>query len=204
MSGPPGGDGAGRPWIGIEALGGLLRGYAAMEQRLFEVLGAFAAAEPVAEAAVLFDALSQQHAWHAGLLAEQVPLVPATGEAGSAPEPAAALDGLARLEGAPARLAGLARVVLPRAVAGYRRHLGAAREAADAPVARALRLVARDEVEAQLGAEALLESLLAGPGGAGALEAARALEEPLLAMGPGLVTWPGAGPSGVPGSGRGA
>ncbi|MDE3085465.1 MAG: hypothetical protein KGJ77_01760 [Acidobacteriota bacterium] len=184
----------GRPWIGIGASGALLAAYAAVEDRLFEVLGGFAAAEAVPEAAVLFDALSQQHAWHAGLFAEQVPLVPGTPPPGApaAGAPAAAtLDRLAGLEGAPARLAGLARVVLPRAVAGYRRHLGAVRAPPDAPVARALRLVVRDEVEALLGAEALLEALLGADGEAPALDAAWALEEPLLAGGPGLVPWPG-------------
>lgn len=192
--------GAGRPWLGIGASAALLVAYQAVEQRLFEVLGAFAAAEVVPEAAVLFDALSQQHAWHAGLFAEQVPLLPSPAGAPAPGDPApgalTALDRLGRLDGAPARLAGLARVVLPRAVAGYRRHLGAARSPSDAPVARALRLVARDEVEALLEAEQLLEVLLGGEGAGPALDAARALEEPLLAGGPGLVPWPG--PDGAP------
>ena len=189
MSRSPGQAQGGADWVGIAATAGLLEAYGAVEQRLFEVLGGFAAGEPVPEAAVLFDALSQQHAWHAALFAEQVPVVPGAEAAGPGPGALAALDALAGLEGAPARLAGLARVVLPRAVAGYRRHLTAARGPSAAPVARALRLVVRDEVEALLQAEALLEALLAADGAA-ALEAAGALEGPLLGGGPGLVPWP--------------
>jgi len=174
----------------LEQNAALVSAYAELEQRLYEVLGTWAGAEPVAGAAVLFDELSQQHAWHAELWAERVPAVPglAVVSGGCGPghdllRAAAGLDG-----GAP-RLAALSRIVLPRVVAGYRFHIARATEVTDGPVIRALRLALHDDVDAMLRAEDLLQSL------AGAAEAAEAvagvLGGPERALpGPGLVAWP--------------
>lgn len=194
------GDGAAPvPGLGIEDGARLLGAYAWTEGRLFEVTGALAADERWPEAVVLFDAQSQQHAWHASLFAERLPLLPGL-EAGGltrAPSPAVsgALDRLASAPGSAARLAVLARVLLPRLVTGYRRHLARSRPWSDGPLTRALRLVVRDEVEAQLEAEALLETALAGAGNRDRpLEAASQVEQLLAGAGPGLVPWPGAPP----------
>jgi hypothetical protein len=177
---------------GIEDAARLLGDYAAVEGRLFEVLGALAATEAVPEAAVLLDALSHQHAWHASLFAECRPQLPGQAETPMAPPPPAAkvLEGLAALEDSAARLAALARLVLPRLVVGYRRHLARARALSDANVKRALRLVLRDEIEAMVEAETVLESLLARPGASEVTaQAANSLEKLVAEAGPGLVGW---------------
>lgn len=168
----------------------LLGLYAAVEGRLYEVLGAFAASEPVAELAVLFDALSQQHAWHAWLFAETRPRLPGDdGTPSSLPAPVGGvLDALAGLPDGAGRLSALARVVLPRLVTGYRRHRAVSRPLSDGAVVRALRLVVRDEVEAMVEAEGLLETLLGAPEALrSAMGAIAALEEQLAGGGPGLV-----------------
>lgn len=171
----------------------LLGGYAWTEGRLFEVLGALAArAGDVAEAAVFFDAQSQQHAWHASLFAERIPQVPGLERSALTAAPSAALQALVEaLAGASPidALALSARVVLPRLVTGYRRHLHRTRAASDGAVARALRLVVRDDVDALLDGEALLEALLAD-GGAVDAELLRSTEARLAPEGPGLVPWP--------------
>jgi hypothetical protein len=189
--------------FGIEEAGRLLGAYAWVEGRLFAVLGAWAADEKVPEAAVLLDAHSRQHAWHASLLTECLPLVPALGDGAVDGPPgqatSGALEKMAAADGSAGRMAGLARVVLPRLVTGYRRHLANSRPMSDAPVVRALRLVLRDEIEALVEAEELLETLLAGHGSAGeALRPVADLEGLLAASGPGLVPWP-AGSGGPPG-----
>lgn len=179
---------------GIEESARLLGAYAWIEGRLFEVLGALAADEPLAPAAVLFDAASQHHAWHSALFSERLPLLPGVEPSALSRSPGRAvsdaLDRLAACTDSAGRLAVLARVLLPRLVTGYRRHLARARMWSDAPVIRALRLVLRDEVEAQLDAEALLEAHMAGPAGGVAAMAAVAEVEGLLAgCGPGLLSW---------------
>jgi hypothetical protein len=167
-----------------------------IERRLFEVEGAFAADEPSAPAAIFFDARSQHHAWHAGLLEELVPRVTGTDPAAlvvaSGPDMARAFDTLGALAGTLERVAAVARVFLPRLVAGYRAHLQAATPVADAALARVLRLVVHDEDEALSEAEELLERLGADAPGAlqVALEGLRPLEAGLATDGPGLVAWP--------------
>jgi hypothetical protein len=181
--------------VGVEETARLLGAYAWAEGRLFEVLGALAADEGWPQATVLLDAHSQHHAWHASLFAERLPLLPGADPRRLTAAPTAALagslDALASLRGTAPRLAVLARGLLPRLVAGYRLHLSRCRPPADGPVVRALRLVVRDEVEAQLEAEALLELALAGPEGPGpALEALAGVEALLAGGGQGVVPWP--------------
>ena len=60
-----------------------------------------------------------------------------------------------------ARLVGLHRVVLPRAVSSYAAHLDATSPVRDAPVIRALRLVLQDDRDDLREGEAVLASLLA-------------------------------------------
>jgi hypothetical protein len=184
-----------RAGLGIGESARVLGAYAWVEGRLYQVLGALAGHEASPALAVLLDAHSQQHAWHATLFAERVPLVdgrdPESWVVPPAPAVAGVLDRLAGLPAGAPRAAALARVVLPRLVTGYRRHLARARPVSDAPVIRALTLVVRDEVEALLEAEAQFEQLVDGVGHlAGALEEAGRLETLVAASGPGLVPWP--------------
>ena len=212
----------------------LLGGYGWMEQRLFEVLGSWVASEPVAEACVLFDMMSRQHAWHAELCFDRLPLIggrydpllaraPSSGvvdllealggldaPAGSDhPDPAssqgASSQGVSS-QGASSqsassqgggtllRLVGLGRVVLPRLVVTYRAHLGRASVAADLAVARALRLIVRDEIEEWQMVELLVQSLLRRPHDVAVVSAhQQSLESMIVGAGPGLVSMPGAG-----------
>ncbi len=179
---------------GIAETARLLGHYTAVEEGLFELLGAFAASEVVPEAAVLFDGLSQQHAWHASLFAACRPRLPGDAGAPVVPPPPAAelLEQWGALDDSVARLGPLARVVLPRLVVGYRRHLARIRPLSDASVKRALRLVVRDEVEAMVEAETVLESLLERPGASDAVaRATNSLEKLVAGVGPGLVGWAG-------------
>ena len=178
----------------IENTARLLGAYSYVEGRLYEVLGTMASDEPLARAALLFEELSQQHAWHASLFAEHVPVLagadPGSLRASPGTPAELALERLAGAADSAARLAMLARAVLPRLVAGYRRHLERANRSSDAPVIRALRLVVRDEVEAGLECETLLEECLAGVDPARALAEALSVEQLLAPGGPGWVPWP--------------
>ncbi len=216
--------------------------YRWVEQRLFELTGSWAPAAAAPAAGVLLDALSLQHAWHAELWAERLPVLDGAdhdaltrpspplarffgalaegGQADGAPTGADGAptggdgaptggdssatqgDGSAtRGDGEPvedgrwvARLTGLFRVVLPRLVVGYGRHLSMALPATDGPTIRVLRLTLRDEIEAWQAGEGLLERLVTTPAGvAAAAEAQRLLENILVngGEGPGLVPWPG-------------
>ncbi|HUY63784.1 MAG TPA: hypothetical protein VMV14_04635 [Acidimicrobiales bacterium] len=189
----------------IEQAARLLGAYAWSERRLFEALGAWAADEVSAAAAVLFDAQSQQHAWHAALFEERLPLLahlPAGDViAPPSPEVGRAMDGLGAMAGTLVRLATMARLVLPRLVAGYRAHLLATAAITDAPVVRALRLVLRDEVEAWVEAESLVQALAGAERGASlaaAWEVLGRIEASLGLSGPGLAQWPGSSPTTAP------
>jgi hypothetical protein len=212
--------GAGPAGLTLHDQARLVGGYQWVERRLFEVLGAWVGSEPVPEAQVLYDVYSQQHAWHAELLAERLPVLDSLDPATLTVPPDAEVDrtlgllagtvsdqGAVGGEGAggpgapprgtvPAggtllRLVGLGRVVLPRLVAGYNLHLRRLSSVADAPVGRCLRLVRRDELEQWQAIEALTQSLLRRPHDIAVVTAHQQLLEELLAgSGAGLVPWP--------------
>ena len=146
---------------------------------------------PLAEVQVHLDEVSRQHAWHAELWAERLPVLDgvdpgrspdprpggrapplrpgrrghrlARGVPGGHPRAAAPTTGQRGL-GVVQRLAGLYRVVLPRLLVTYGRPPGPGRcRWPDGPVIRALRLVRRDELEAWQAGERVLEELLARP-----------------------------------------
>ncbi len=176
----------------------LLGAYCFVERRLFELTGAWSVEVDRPGVAVQLDSVSQQHAWHAELWAERLPVLAGVEQA-SLIRPLGAslgplLDALAACGSAVERLAGLYRCVLPRLVVSYGRHLRRAVPATDAPTIRALRLVRTDELAAWQVGEAQLEGLIDT---AAAAELAAAtlgrLEGALAAGGPavGLVPWPG-------------
>ncbi len=91
------------------------------------------------------------------------------------------------------RLSALGRVVFPRLVVGYRRHLRHTSFPADTATVRVLRLVTAGEQSAWQAAEALLQAACASLGDASAgTESTRRWEALIRASGPGLVTFPGA------------
>ena len=161
--------------------------YRWIETTLHAILGAWVTDLPLAGVQVVLDAQSMRHAWHAELFGDRLPVRAGVDpDALTAPSPAtaalfAALDGievpevghgsswppadraLAPRPGALPRLAGLYRVVLPRLVTTYTRHLRVAAPVADGPLRRALRLVLRDEIEDWLAGERLVQRLVQRP-----------------------------------------
>lgn len=194
-------DGAGAPGaLPLATTAALVGWYTWLERRLFELTGAWAAAEPVAEAAVLHDRHSQQHAWHAELFEQRLPVLDGWDPARFTVAPGPAVEQLLADLGGTAgsgggtllRLVGVARVALPRLLVGYRRHLERTTEVADAPLRRVLALVIGDELAAWQAAESLVERLVRRPHDVAVLTAhQQALETPLAGQ-PGLVPWPGA------------
>ena len=172
------------PWDVTAALVGEYRW---IETTLFAMLGAWVTEMPVAGVQVHLDAQSLRHAWHAELFADRLPVRGGVDpDALTRPSAAsaalfAALDGIevpaegpgstwppadrvrAPRPGALPRLAGLYRVVLPRLVTSYTRHLRVVAPVADAPLARALRLVLRDGVEDWMAGERLVQRLVTRP-----------------------------------------
>ena len=160
--------------------------YRWIETRLYATLGAWVADLPLAGVQVHLDAQSMRHAWHAELLGDRLPVPPAsTPTRLTRPSPAtrpavrpgrrgagrrrARCDVAARGRGGPPpagalpRLAGLYRVVLPRLVTTYTRHLRVTSPVADAPLRRALSLVLRDGTEDWLAGERLVQRLVTRP-----------------------------------------
>ena len=171
----------------LDTTAALVGEYRWIEATLFATLGAWVTALPLAGVQELLDAQSMRHAWHAELFAERLPVRAGADPDGlTTPSPAtaalfAALDGIevpevgpgsswppadragAPRPGALPRRAGLYRVVVPRLVTTYTRHLRVTVPVADGPLRRALRLVLRDEVEDWLAGERLVQRLVQRP-----------------------------------------
>ncbi|MHB1710823.1 MAG: hypothetical protein ACYCV7_05410 [Acidimicrobiales bacterium] len=88
---------------------------------------------------------------------------PRTGKPGWAWETPEDDDTALDRPGALPRLAGLYRVIMPRLVVSYGRHLRAASAVADAPLIRTLRLVLADELEDWHAGERLVQRLMTRP-----------------------------------------
>ncbi|MFN0089149.1 MAG: hypothetical protein ACKVWR_02605 [Acidimicrobiales bacterium] len=171
----------------LEELRARLQAYAELESAVFEVMGGLVREAPSAEAKLLAASQCRHHAWHAELWCARL------GELGVAVAPwgaqlagpRALREALEAQEDPLGRLAALYRVVLPRKLVVYRSHLAGARESADAPEARALRLACRDERDGWEEGEALVQSLLTSPEAlARAAAAQAAIEAVWVAAGP--------------------
>lgn len=139
-----------------------------VEHRLFEVVGRWASDDPCPAATILFAVLARRFAWHASLLADQLPVLAITDPDVLTTAPPGwealgdALDAPAHGPQATAhRLVGLGRVVLPRLVVGYARWLAWAGPEA-APLRQAGRLVLADERDAWVAVEAMAQDHTAG------------------------------------------
>jgi hypothetical protein len=183
--------------LDLHQASGLLGAYCAIERRLFELTGS-ASAEPEmpAEAAVYLDSLSTEHAWHAELWADRLTVVAGIDAEALVVVPEAADEALRAVAAGPPleRMVALFRVALPRLVASYARHESSASRVSERPTLRALHLVLRDEVEALVTGEALVQGLLGTPEAvAAAAQTVARLETGLARAGvfPGLVPWPG-------------
>lgn len=195
---------AGTPALTLQQAAVRHGAYRWVEGRLFEVTGTWAAAPGLPDAArVLCFEASAQHAWHAELWADRLPVLagvehdrltrPLGPRVGPLLESLA--PGAREEEGDTAALrflVGLTRVVLPGLLASYRGFGRRLAPVADGPAIRALTLVVRDEEEELAAVQALTDELTASPDAARrAAEWARSLGEPRLRDGDddGLLPW---------------
>jgi hypothetical protein len=143
-----------------------LGGYAWLEARLFEILGAWVHDVPEPEVKIQLAADSHHHAWHAALWRERLPVSQGTdGEHLVAPAGpwAAFVTAFQRSTTTVERLVALYRVVLPRQVANYQDHLDTASSITDGPTIRALELVLADDLADWRRGERLLQRHLVSP-----------------------------------------
>lgn len=175
----------------------LVGGYRWIEQRLFELLGGWAAEATRPELRVHLDEQSARHAWHASLWADRLPVRDGVSADELTVAPAVAARVLVVLDESGSEtaslMAGLYRVVLPRLVTGYTRHLGSTAPVSDGPVIRALRLVLTDEIEDWHAGERLVQGLLTRPDDVAAVSALlQKLESAVVEPGTsaGLTGWP--------------
>jgi hypothetical protein len=163
-------------------LAGLARRYAALERRLFEVLGGWVPTVPEPEVKLLLREHSFQHAWHAQLWDELAPRTgPGVGAAHGSGEAAVTGTGRGGLEDALASIAEAAsiaeglhavyHVVLPELVQDYRALRQGTNPATDGPLLRALGLILADD-ESAIEAGASLLGVLVGTTGGGEGDAA--------------------------------
>jgi len=189
--------GPARRSLPLSVTASLVGGYRWIEQRLFELLGAWAAEATRPELRAHLDEQSARHAWHASLWADRLPVRDGVSADELTVAPAVAARVLAvldesRSETAPL-MAGLYRVVLPRLVTGYTRHLGATAPVSDGPVIRALGLVLTDEIEDWHAGERVVQGLLTRPDDVAPVSAlVQTLESAAVeaGTGTGLTGWP--------------
>jgi hypothetical protein len=206
----------------LPATAALVGEYRWIENALYRLLGGWVTDLPIPAVQLHLDAQSMRHSWHSELWSERLPVLagvdpdaltvpsapvaalfaamigasPATDVPGSSWPPAG--DDAFSHPGALPRLAGLYRVVLPRLVTSYHRHLEMATTVTDGPIIRALRLVLNDEIEDWQAGERLVQRLVARPHDVAAVyEFLERLESVVVGAGAhsGLVSFPDAVPA---------
>jgi hypothetical protein len=167
--------------------------YAWVERRLFETLGQWIPTVSQPAAKVLLGSHCGHHAWHAALCEERLPVLPGRPTAELVVPSNGALvalfDALADPPDAAStleKLAGVYRVVLPRVLAAYHHHRDRIDAEVDAPTARALALIIRDEENDRREGEALIGALAASADLGEPVAARQAHLEELLARAGGI------------------
>ena len=157
---------AGAP-LSLEASAYRIGHYCWIEMRAFETLGAWSASVPEPEVRAMLATHSRQHAWHAELWHDLLPVIGEAGVERFIEPPTAnvtafveALSASGTPELTIEKLAGAYRVLVPRAVTTYGQHLAGASPVSDGPTMRALRLVLADQGEHWREGEATLQTLL--------------------------------------------
>ena len=206
--------------LSLGASAALIGEYRWIEHALYRLLGQWVSDTPLAAVQLHLDAQSMRHSWHAELWGDRLPVLAGfdPDEVSRPSPPTVAM--FATLTGAPPpvdgpspswptaedppdrpgalpRLAGLYRVVLPRLVTGYQRHLDLAEAVTDGPVIRTLRLVLNDEIEDWRSGERLVQRLVSRPHDVAAVyEFLERLESSVVGAGAssGLVPLPGTVP----------
>ncbi len=141
--------------------------YRWMEERLFEVMGAWATAVPEPAVKRYLATQCHRHSWHASLWQERLPVLSGVAVDEPMPMPDASLITFIEALASPVgpdttieKLAGACRVLLPRLVAAYQTHLVSTDQLIDGPTHRVLTLALRDEQEGWQEGELLLQSLI--------------------------------------------
>lgn len=198
--------------------------YRWIEHALYALLGQWVLDVPLASVQVHLDAQSMRHAWHEELWAERLPQfagsdhdrltvpspptaalfslfgvsVPGTAtrhaDGSSIGPPTGPIEEPPVLPGVLPRIAGLYRVVLPRLIVSYERHLAVTALPTDGPIVRALRLVLNDEVDDWHAGERLVQRLMTRPHDVAAVvDYQHQLESAVVASGArsGLIRIPG-------------
>jgi hypothetical protein len=199
----------------LEASATLHGAYRWAERRLYELTGRWSGSPGMhPEVQVHLFEMSVRHAWHADLWAERLPVLagvdtealtrpwgpalePLFGAlagppSGTRPDPEGSQDEPEGPGEELRRLAGLYRVVLPRLLATYRRHLAVVPAVSHGPIARALSLVLRDEEDQLWAGEALIQGLLATSADVRRVTGTQVALESLVVgsgVGVGLVPW---------------
>ncbi len=138
-----------------------------MEHRLFEVAGEWAGSPTALDPAVRvhLDEVSIRCAEHAELWAERLPVLDGVDPELLSRPPSATVDrafeALATEGQGITRLSGLYRVMVPRLLVTYDRHLARANPATDGPVIRVLGRVSTDHLDTWRAGMGLLQALLA-------------------------------------------
>jgi hypothetical protein len=171
-----------RAWRGIDELAGLVGAYCWVENRIFQISGAWASGPEAAPGAALDPALrvwsaavSTRHGAWAGRWAERLPVRAGVDRAALVTAPdgplAGALDALAATPDIPGGVTVLVQTVLPRIRGVYGAHLGTASPVGEAPVLEVLMGAHRD-LGGEIGSgRSLLEGSSDGPPGGAALGA---------------------------------
>jgi hypothetical protein len=141
------------------------RHFCALEQRLFELLGSWVPSVPEPEVKMLLRIHSFQHAWHAELWADLLPVGedPQEAAGGLRPGVAVVLDVLTQSTDTVDRLVAAYRGLLPSLVMTYGRARDGLEEASDGPHRRVLERIVFDDAEACGAAEGLLTRLFDVP-----------------------------------------
>lgn len=137
-----------------------------LESRLFEVLGGWVADTEPVQLRLMFDRHSRHGAWRAAQWGERLPVLADVDRAalGAPDDPAvdAVVRDLTGLTEPVARLAGVYRVLLPRAWAAYHSHRQRAGDPSDSSTIRTLDIVSSDLAGDWREGEVALQELLAG------------------------------------------
>jgi len=143
----------------------------AVSRRLHEVLGISSLVARGPALVVALDELSLQHAWHAELLFEQLPLRAgydreAAVQLGGVASPLDLLASLGAAGDDVGLLAGYARVILPRVTLSLEVVSQSTTEVAERSLRRATRLICSDLAAAEPLVEQLAEGMIAASGAA--------------------------------------
>lgn len=153
--------------LSLEASARRIGHYCWIEMRAFEILGAWTGSVPEPAIKATLATHSRQHGWHGELWHDLLPVIGETGVDSFVAPPARALAAFVEAVAAPdapeltiEKLVGAYRVLVPRLVGTYGRHLDRASPISDGPTIRALRLVLSDQRDHWHEGEALLQAVL--------------------------------------------